>query len=178
MKKVIVDSYKLHRISSLMAKEFGTIPKGQEEFHALMLSSMEGNLLKLHRQDSNRTGRHADDAIQMTLLTLDGYLQQIEYDFSRFAILENQDFLRGLLMSFDPFTNQYIHEMVLKVDSAFDAKVYFAYPIKCLLRIQKSIQLWNKKLGANGYFIFIEGQIGQMVKRDEKMNFAIPFKEE
>lgn len=47
MKKIVVDAYKLERISSRMAKEFGTIPKGQEELHALMLHPMESNLLKL-----------------------------------------------------------------------------------------------------------------------------------
>ena len=173
MKQITVDSYKFHKISSQMAKEFGTIPKGKEEDHAYMLSAMEGNLLKLHRQDSNRTGRHAADAIRMTLLTLDGYLRQIEYDFSRFATPENLIFLQGLLMSFDPYTNKDIHEVRMEDDHAFDVKEHFKFPVQCLLRIEKSMQLWSGEMGRNGYFIFIEEQIGQLVGRDEKMNFSL-----
>ncbi|MEX2459837.1 MAG: hypothetical protein WD469_00820 [Paenibacillaceae bacterium] len=176
MKNIMVDSYKQHKISSTMTKAFGTIPKNHEEFYAFMLSSMEGNMLKLHRQNAERSGRHANDAIQMALLTIDGYLRQIEYDFSRFVTPENQVLLQGLLMSFDPYTNQEIGELVKINDHGFDTKEYFGDPIKCLLRIQKSIQLWNEEWGKNGYFIFIERELGQLVEWDEKMNFSIPFK--
>jgi len=139
---------------------------------------MEGNLLKLHRQDSNRTGRHADEAIEMALLTVDGYLQQIEYDFDRFAAPENQIFLQGLLISCDPYINQELREVVMTNDTAFDAKEYFRLPIQCLLRIEKSIDLWNEDLGSNGYFMFIEGELGYLVEQDDKMNFSVLVKED
>lgn len=177
MKKVMVDAYKLEKISSRMAKEFGTIPKGEEEFHAFMLHPMESNLLKLHRQNPNRNGRHALEAIQMSLLTVDGYLREIEYDYDRFAGPENQAFLQGLLMSFDPYTNQEIHEIVIKNDPAFDAREYFKLPVKCLLRIEKSVDLWTGEWGRNGYFEFIEQQMGHLVEPDGKMNFSVPMKE-
>jgi hypothetical protein len=89
MNKIMIDSYKLDRISTRMAKDFGTIPKGQEDRYAFILSAMEGNLLKLHRQDLNRSGRRALSAIQMALLTVDGYIKQVEYDFSSHTIPEN-----------------------------------------------------------------------------------------
>lgn len=178
MKKITVDAYKLERISSRMAKEFGTIPKGQEELHAFMLHPMESNLLKLHRQNPGRNGRHAVEAIQMSLLTVDGYLREIEYDYSRFASAENQAFLHGLLMSFDPFTNPEIREIVMKKDDNLAAKEYFELPVKCLLRIEKSIQLWTGEWGRNGYFEFIEQQMGHLVEPDEKMNFTVHLKEE
>jgi hypothetical protein len=176
MKKVAVDAYKFEKISSRMAKEFGTIPKGEEELHLFTLHAMESNLLKLHRQDPNRNGHHAIEAIQMSLLTVDGYLREIEYDFDRFAGAENQVFLHGLLMSFDPYTNQDIKEIVIENDPDFDAKEYFKLPVKCLLRIGKSIKLWTRELGRNGYFEFIEQQMGRTVAPDGKMNFSVPMK--
>lgn len=173
MKKIMVNLYNLDRISTRMKKDFGTIPNGQEENYAFILSAMEGNLLKLHRQDPNRSGRRALTAIQMALLTVDGYIKQVEYDFSSHALPENQALLHGLLMSFDPFTNKDVHEVVMKEFNSFDARNYFEIPIKCLLRIEKSIKLWSKKSGSNGYFTFIENQMGQLIERDDKMNFTI-----
>ncbi|MFT8321784.1 MAG: hypothetical protein ABF649_12830 [Bacillus sp. (in: firmicutes)] len=173
MEKIMVDTYKLDRISTRMAKDFGTISKGQEEHYAYPLSVMEGNMLKLHREESNRSGRKALTAIQMSLLTVDGYIKQVEYDFSSHATPENQALLHGLLMSFDPFTNREIHEVVMEDGNFFDAKKYFEIPIKCLLRIEKSIIQWTKQFGPNGYFIFIENHMGQMIKQDDIMNFAI-----
>ncbi|MEL7566329.1 MAG: hypothetical protein AAGU27_15800 [Dehalobacterium sp.] len=176
MKKVVVDAYKLEEISSRMAKEFGTIPKGEEELHVFTLHAMEGNLLKLHRQDPNRNGRHALEAIQISLLTVDGYLRKIEYEYDRFAGAENQAFLHGLLMSFDPYTNQEIEEIVVESDPNFDTKEYFKLPVKCLLRIEKSVQLWTREWGRNGYFEFFEKQMGHTVESDGKIYLSVPMK--
>lgn len=173
MNKIVIDSYKLDRISTRLAKEFGTIPKGQEDRYAYILSAMEGNLLKHHRQDPNCSGRRALTAIQMALLTVNGYIKQVEYDFSSHAIPENQALLYGLLMSFDPFTNKEVHEVVMGEPNSFEAKKYFEIPIKCLLRIEKSVKLWNNNLGPNGYFTFIENHMGHLIEWDDKMNFAI-----
>lgn len=173
MNKIMVDTYKLDRISTRMAKEFGTIPKGQEEHYAYPLSAMEGNMLKLHRQDPNRSGRQALTAIRMALLTIDGYIKQVEYDFSSHATPENQALLHGLLMSFDPFTNKDVYEVAVEDANSFDTKNYFVIPIKCLLRIEKSIKHWTKEYGPNGYFTFIENHMGKLVEQDDKMNFAI-----
>ncbi|WP_051534212.1 hypothetical protein [Desulfitibacter alkalitolerans] len=174
-----VDYYKLERISSRMAKEFGTIPKGDEEEYSFLLYPMEGNLLKLHRKDSLRNGRHAIDAIHMCLLKIDGYINGIEYDYDRFVTDENKAFLEGLLASFDPFTNQEIFTIANKtydLNTSGDLKKYFETPVKCLLRIEKSIELWTKEFGVNGYFKFIEEQMGHLVKKDEKMNYALMLK--
>lgn len=50
--------------------------------------------------------------------------------------------------------------------------------MKCLLRIEKSIELWTKELGVNGYFKFIEDQIGHLIEKDEKMDYTIMLKGE
>ncbi|MCJ7841893.1 hypothetical protein MUB24_13490 [Lederbergia sp. NSJ-179] len=173
MEKIVVDSYNLDKISTRMAKDFGTIAKGQEEHYTYPLAAMEGNLLKLHRQDPNRTDREALTAIRMALLTIDGYIKQVEYDFSDHVTLNNKAFLHGLLMSFDPYTNKEVREVVMEDERYFDAKKYYAIHVKCLLRIEKSIKLWIKRRGSNGYFTFIENHMGHMIERDEKMNFSV-----
>ncbi len=174
-----VNYYKLERISSRMAKEFGTIKKGDEELYSFMLHPMEGNLLKLHRKDSARNGRQAIEAIRMCLLKIDGYINRIDYDFSRFITCENKALTEGLLLSFDPFTNQEVFSIASQtydLTSSEGLQKYFATPVKCLLRIEKSIELWTGEFGANGYFNFIEDQIGNLVEKDEKMDYTIALK--
>jgi small nuclear ribonucleoprotein (snRNP)-like protein len=173
MKTKVVNQYDLDRISSRMKKSFGSIPKGQEENYSFILSAMEGNMLKLHRQNPNRSGRQALIAIQMALLTVDGYIRQVEYDYSSHVEPKNQDLLHGLLMSFDPFTNKEIQEIVIQEDGSFNAKKYFETPIKCLIRIEDSIKLWTKERGSKGYFTFIENHMGRIVAIDDEMNFTI-----
>ena len=171
-----VNNYQLERISSRMAKEFGTMRRGDEEIYGHILLPMEGNLLKLYRKAKSRNGRRAIEAIHMCLLKVDGYIKGIEYDFSSFVNDENQAFLEGLLMSFDPFTNREVYGVVSRVydlNSPEDLKKYFEIPVKCLLRIEKSIELWTKELGPNGYFMFIEDQLGGMIKKDTKMDYTI-----
>lgn len=177
MEKFVVNTYKLDKVSTRMAKDFGKIPKGQEENYTFILYPMEGNMLKLHRQDANRSGRQALTAIRMALLTLDGYIKQVEYDFSSHYTSENKALLHGILMSFAPFTNKEVYEIVMKGDNAFDAKKYFDIPIKCLLRIENSIKIWTKNSGSNGYFRFIENHMGQAIGRNNDMNFAVLDKE-
>lgn len=109
--KKYVENYKFDRISSKMAKGFGTIPRGKEELYDFMLLPMEGNLLKLHRMVPERNGRRAIEAIHMCLLKVDGYINKIEYDLDRFITNENDAFFKGLLESFDPFTNQVLFDL-------------------------------------------------------------------
>lgn len=177
--KKYVDYYKLEKISSKMAKEFGTILKGDEELYSFVLYPMEGNLLKLHRKVPVRNGRHAIEAIHMCLLKVDGYINEVEYDFGRFITDENKAFLEGLLESFDPFTNQEIFDAANKIydlNTADGLKRYFETPVKSLLRVERSIELWTKELGVNGYFKFIEDEIGHLIEKDEKMDYAMMLK--
>lgn len=177
--KKYVDYYKLERISSRAAKEFGTIPKGDEELYSYMLIPMEGNILKLHRKSPIRNGRHLIEAIHMCLLKIDGYINGIEYDFGRVITYENRVFLEGLLASFDPFTNREISEaanMTYNLNASDDLKMFFELPVKCLLRIEKSVMLWTKELGVDGYFKIIEDHMGNLVENDEKMDYSMKLK--
>ncbi len=175
MEKKIVDTYKLNRISSLIAKEFGTIPKGEEdeEPYWQILFSIESNILRVHRKNNLFVGSRTIEAIKISLLILDGYIKGIEYDYSRFANEANQAFMQAILMSFDPFTNPEIKRKLKKDRYMPNVKEYFTLPIKCLLRIEKSIKLWSEDFGGNGYFQIIEETMGKGVKDNNKINFSI-----
>ena len=51
-------------------------------------------------------------------------------------------------------------------------KEYHKFPEMCLLRIKKSSDTWEKHLGSDGYFNFIEGYIWEKIKGND-MNFSI-----
>lgn len=160
-----------------MAQKFGTITMGQEQGHELFMFPMESNLLKLHREDEKRNSRRAIEAIHICLLTIDGYLTDTQYDLEQFTSEENQALAKGLLMSFDPFTNEEIREVLgdsFQTGSAEALEAYFEEPVKCLLRIEKSIELWTKARGNEGYFQYMEDLTGDLVKKDTRMEYAVP----
>ncbi len=172
-----IKRYDFDKISSRMAQRFGSIKKGEEEEHAFTMFPMESNLLKLHRENEKRDSRRAIEAIHICLLTIDGYLSDTEYDMSLFLSEENQALAKGFLMSFDPFTNDEIREVLgesCQLDDVENLESYFEEPVKCLLRIEKSIEMWIKARGTNGYFQYIEDLMGDTIKRDTKMEYTVP----
>lgn len=172
-----VDRYNFNKISSRMTQKFGSIKKGKEEGHEFSLFPMESNLLKLHREDEKRDSRRAVEAIHICLFTIDGYLTDTEYDLSSFLSEQNQALAKGLLMSFDPFTNEEIREILgekWRPDDVESLTDYYEEPVKCLIRIEKSIEFWLKAGGIEGYFKYIEDLMGDAVKRDTRMEYAVP----
>lgn len=171
-----INRYNFDRISSRMSQKFGTIKRGDEEDHALLLFPMESNMLKLHRENEKRDSRRAIEAIHICLLTIDGYLTDTEYDFGNLMSEENEALAKGLLMSFDPFTNDEVREVLGEtrdLDSKEELESYFQEPVKCLLRLEKSIETWSKARGNDGYFNYIEDLMGDTIKRDLKMNYSV-----
>lgn len=172
-----IKRYDFDKISSRMSQRFGMIKKGEEEGHALFMFPMESNLLKLHRENKKRDSRRAIEAIHICLLTIDGYLTDTEYDMDLFLTDENQALANGLLMSFDPFTNDEIRDVLgegCQLDAEETLESYFEEPVKCLLRIEKSIETWMKARGTDGYFQYMEDLVGDVIKQDTKMEYAIP----
>ena len=94
---------------------------------------------------------------------------------------ENKALAKGLLMGFDPFTNEEIREALkdtYDLDSKEGMEAYFREPVMCLLRLEKSIEMWLRARGNDGYFQYIEDLMGDTVKRDLEMNYAVLAKEE
>lgn len=181
MTKKKLDRYNFDKISGRMSQKFGTIPKGEEDAYTMLFFPMESNMLKLHREDARRDSRKAIEAIHICLLAVNGYLNDIEYDFGIFLSAENEALAKGLLMGFDPFTNEEIREAlkdIYDLDSKEELETYFKEPVMCLLRLEKSIEMWLKARGNNGYFQYIEDLMGDTVKRDLEMNYAVLSKAE
>lgn len=173
--KKIVDPVLLDRISSRMSKTFGQIHKNEMEEYYHELMAMEFNLLKLHRQDPSRNSRRAKEAIKYSLLTIDGTLRDVHYDFGTTFTKETEALLHGLLYSFDPFYSQEIGEVLEKkmdLKNKDVLKEYYTRPVQCLLKLEESIDLWIEQLGSNGYFRFLEDVIGDEVKGD-RLTFSV-----
>jgi len=174
--KTKINSYNFNKIPSNMAKEFGTMQKGEEMKYYMVLFPMEGNLLKISRLHGIKSGREVSAAIRICLFTINGYLKNVEYDLAEYETEENRHFVHALLMSIDPFTNDELKKIVggeYDLNSADELRKYFTLPVMCLLRIEKSVELWSREYGNTGYIDFMERQIGRMVKRgDDTMDYA------
>lgn len=171
-----VNRYQFDKISSNMAKEHGTIKSGTEDMYAMMLAAMEGNMLKQYRQNQDMTGRLVVDAIRICLYKTHEKLSGNEYDLSSFTAPETEQLVYALLMGFDPFTNEEVKEVL---SASFDLadqemlRVYYGVPVKCLLRIEKSVELWTKEWGSGGYFKFLEQHMGHLIEHNQEMKYSV-----
>lgn len=169
--------YQFERIYSQMEKEFGKIRKGEEEVYSMMLLPMEGNVLKIHRKYPLSNSRRLREAIALVLFDVKGICTGDVIDTEKFRNENNEKLEHALLMAFDPHTNVNVMKL-LKQQNKIDEltqdmlKDYYKIPVMCLLRIKDSVDTWEKKSGANGYFDFIESYMGSQTKGKE-MNFTI-----
>ena len=63
-------------------------------------------------------------------------------------------------MAFDPYTNVEVMELIKQQENTEELsqemlKSYYKLPVMCLLRIKDSIDTWEKRSGADGYFDFM-----------------------
>jgi len=171
-----VNTYQFGKISSHMARNFGVIEKYLEGDYANILLPIESNLIRVNRKSGINNGRYAIEAIHICLFIIDGYINQIEYDLDPFISSKNEPYLSVLLMTFDPFTNEVIRhtaESDCDISSKEGLHNFFEAPVKCLLRIKKSIELWTKEYGNAGYFEFMERQIGTAITDNDKIECVV-----
>ena len=171
-----VKPYDLKRITSRMAQEFGRIYKGQEETYAMILHSMETNMLKARIKLPDMTGNDAKDAISLSLMIIRGYLNGIDYDLEEYMNDNTTALIHALMMSFDPFTNPKISQILSSIKDLEDIQFlrdYYTEPVMCLVRIDNSIDLWTKVNGKFGYFEFVGNQLAGSFGKDE-MAFSLP----
>lgn len=169
--------YQFERIYSQMEKEFGKIRKGEEETYAMLLFPMEGNVLKIHRQYPASNSRRLREAVALVLFDIKGKCTGETESADNFRNEDNEKLEKALLMAFDPYTNNEIMELLKQQLQAAEfaqeqLKSYYQLPVMCLLRIKESIDTWEKRSGANGYFDFIESYMGNQINGTE-MNFSI-----
>ena len=173
--KTIKNYYTFEKIASNMSKEFGKIKTGDEEEYSEIMFAIESNLIKTNRKTGLNNSRNALEALRISLFTINGYLNSWEYDFGDYLTTENQDFVKAVLMAIDPFTNEKLYKLLKEeydLDSQKDLYEYFTIPIKCIVRVEDSVQYWTEKNGTNGYFEFMERHLKSPFYDDFKMDFA------
>jgi len=173
--KTIDNYYTFEKIASNMSKKFGKIKVGDEEEFTTFMFPIESNLIKVSRKTGNNNGRRAVEALRISLFTINGYLNGWEYDFGEYLTNENQDFVRAVLMAIDPFTNEELYKLLKQeydLGSPEGMLDYFAIPIKCIVRVEDSVQYWMEKNGPRGYFEFMEHHTKSALYDDFKLNFA------
>ena len=169
--------YQFERIFSQMGKEFGKIKRGEEDSYSMLMFPMEGNALKIHRKFPLSNSRRLREAIALVLFDIKEKYTGEENDTSEFRNEDNERLEKALLMAFDPYTNKDIMEVLKKQFRINELtqeilKKYYKNPVMSLLRIKESVDTWEKQLGMDGYFNFIEDFIGSQVTGN-KMEFTI-----
>lgn len=169
--------YQFERIYSQMEREFGRMRKGEEDVYSMLLIALEGNVLKIHREFPSSNSRRLREAIALVLFDIKGNCTGEKADTGNFRNEENEKLEKALLMAFDPFVNENVMKVLKKKTRTRELtqemlKSYYKIPVMCLLRIKDSIDTWEKRSGADGYFDFIEGYMGSQIKGNE-MNFTV-----
>lgn len=169
--------YQFERIYSQMEKEFDKVRKGEEEVYSMLLLPLEGNALKVHREFPASNSRRLREAIALALFDIKERYTGKKEDTGKFRNEDNERLEKALLMAFDPFTNAEVMELLKQQTKTEELtretlKSYYKLPVMCLLRIKDSIDTWEKRSGADGYFDFIESYMGSRIKGNE-MNFTL-----
>lgn len=167
-----MQAYQFERIYSQMEKEFGKVKKGEEDAYAMLLFPMESNALKIHRAHPESNSRRFREAIGLVLFDIKSRYTENVYDVEAFRNKDNGRLEEALLMAFDPFTNEEVKDILGMPLEPEELRKYYRVPVMCLLRIKDSIDIWEKKAGANGYFDFIEEYMGAQISGDE-MKFSV-----
>ncbi|MBN2852821.1 MAG: hypothetical protein JXQ23_08820 [Clostridia bacterium] len=169
--------YQFERIFSQMEKEFGKIKPGQEERHTMMLFPLESNALKIHRIHPSSNSRSLREAIALVLFVIKERYTGQTFNTDSFRDDHNILLEKALLMAFDPFTNEEINKLIISqtnidLSNPDELRDYYVEPILCLLRIKESIDKFIKYNGSNGYFDFIEENMGFEISGEE-MEFSV-----
>lgn len=178
-----MNQHQFEQIRRTMERRYGRMKKGEEDSHAMILFPMESNLLKVRRRHPGSNSRRLKEAIYLVLHYVDGSLAGNMKDLKQY---ENEDNLRlkqALLVSFDPFTNADINDVLciqggkdLSDDETLEG--YYEEPVRCILRILDSVEHWEKRNGSDGYFDFLEGWMGAKIPNDEEMHYAFMLESE
>lgn len=133
--------------------------------------------MKAHREFPSSNSRRLREAIALVLFDIKERCTGEKADTGKFRNEDNEKLEKALLMAFDPYTNAEVMELLKQQEkteklSREMLKNYYKLPVMCLLRVKDSIDTWEKRSGANGYFEFIESYMGSQIKGSE-MNFTL-----
>ena len=168
----MMQRYQFDRIFSEMEKEFGKLDTYADETYVTVMFPIEGNALKVHRAYPTANSRRFKEALALVLFDIKERCTGRRYDTKRFRNADNERLEHAILMAFDPFTNE---EVMAAVNERFQVdefgpeefREYYLLPVMCLIKLKDSADLWERNLGADGYFTFIEDHMGAKIRGDE-----------
>lgn len=177
-----MQQYQFEKIYAQMEKDFGKIKKGEENFHNMVFFPIESNLLKIHRKYPASNSRRLKEAIALALFDIKSRCTHESFELDNFRNEDNERLEQAILMAFDPFTNEEIRTFIenesdldlTDLDTLHDL---YTEPVLCLLRIRESVEIWEKKMGSNGYFDFAESFMGDQIAGDE-MTYTVAMPED
>ena len=176
-KEKSMNQQQFEQITRTMERRYGKIRKGKEEDYAMMLFPMESNLLKTWRRHPDSNSRRLEEAILLALHAVKSHTDSKNGDYKKFETDENRRLKDALLAAFDPFENEEVRKAVegtgIDMEDRDAVNEFFRIPVMCMLRIKESVGHWEKRMGNNGYFRFLEGYLGAEIPDDEKMNYSI-----
>ena len=161
-----VKSYHMNKVRGNMKIKYGQITPGKEDAYIEMLSSIEINMLLANWLNPSINGRRVEEAIKMALLTIEGYLGDVTYDFSHVMNEESEELLHIILDTFDPLTNQVIEEIVEEKYGSSNITIleeYYRIPVRALNYILDSVERHND-FGTEAYFNFINEMFGEAIE--------------
>ena len=177
-----MNDYQFEQIIRRTERNYGKMKRGDEDLYQMLLWTLESNALKIRRKHKNCNSRRLKEALLLTLYSIEDRINGTSTDLQKFENEENLKLKNALLMAFDPFSNEDVAEVVNNTSPEIFSdtdklKEYYKYPAICLMRIKDSVEFWEKNNGADGYFDFIESNIGMKIEQNEKMNFTIHWAE-
>ena len=151
----ILTNYDIKRIFSRVAKEFGKIERGTEEFYNPQLDYIEHAIYEINK-NITISDYELQDAISVIIYDLKKYIDNKIYDYQDIVDKKVVDFAKELEMLFNPFINK---EIQINDDAKKNLKDLFTLPIICLSRIYDSIDFWRNQYGKNGYYRMLEEMV-------------------
>lgn len=172
-----MQKYQFEKIFKTMKKEYGEIKEGHEDPYYQIMFCMEGNVLKVRRKNPASNTYRMKEAVALVLWDIWNRLHEDKTDIDDFRDENNEKLEHALLMAFDPFTNPDVQAVLDQQFEGYDLHEYYTYPVRALLRIRKSIDIWEEALGSDGYFKMYERDFGKLFKEDDtEMNFIVMYR--
>lgn len=176
MQKIVLIEHNIRRVFQRLLEIYQPMKRGEEEQYIDFFLAMEGNMLKTAQKDGNCNSRRAREAVDICLASINGYLNQIDYNYSSLSNPANLALVKALQMAYDPLVNP---ELAAAIDKKWDLndlvfqKRLFAIPFKCLHRLRDSIDSWMEMGGSNGYIQMIEREFGPHIDRTQEWNWTM-----